>query len=143
LFASFICGRLVLLSVKADGAAPPLVTAVPLGVLGLGLLAWALLVGKTTALALAARPFFFGTVELSLGVLAGAAFGLGWGLLFALTYAPCGAPGRHEYCLDFGPLYGLTSMLLVASIGGLALGMTLALVLGVCARVPLVEPEHG
>jgi hypothetical protein len=143
LFTSFVWGGLLVLGVKAGVGAPPLVSAaMPLGVFGLGLLAWALLAGRVTALAEAERPLFPGAVELALGALSGAAFGLGYGLLFALTYAPCGQPGRHEYCIDFGPWYGLTTILLLAAIVGLAVGVVLAFALTVGARLRLLEPAH-
>jgi hypothetical protein len=121
--------------------APPLVGfAMPLGVFGLGVLAWALLAGRTTARAQAARALFPGAVELALGALSGAGFGLGYGVLFALTHTP---PCRlHEFCLDFGPWYRLNTMLPLATVFGLAVGVVLAFALTIGARLRPAEPAH-
>jgi hypothetical protein len=140
---ALLWGALLMLSVKAGVGAPPLVSAaMPLGVLGLGVLAWALLAGRTSALAQVARSFFPGAVELPLGALSGGVFGLGSGLLFTLTYVspPC---GRFLDCIDLGFESELSVILFGAIIGGLACGVILAFALTIGGRLPPVEATRG
>jgi hypothetical protein len=145
LLVVLLCGGLYLPSLKAEADAPPLVAALPLGILGLGVLAWALLARRTTALAQAARRLFPGMVEVPLGALSGVAFGLGYGLLFALVQpSPCG-PLDHcpSFVFRYRPWFGLSAMLLGATIGGLAFGVILAVALSIGARWRPTEAAHA